>query len=60
MIKIEEYVKNSAPGSLYGEWAKKEECWIGLKELKPFAVTVPMTCKVDDGDVVPIPKFPET
>src|SRR5690554_2043366 len=27
MSKIEEYIKTQAPGSLYGEWAKKEECW---------------------------------
>jgi hypothetical protein len=31
MIKIESWIKNNAPGSLYGEWAKKEECWISLK-----------------------------
>lgn len=28
---IEEYIKSSAPGGLYGEWAKKEECWIKIK-----------------------------
>jgi hypothetical protein len=32
MIKLESFIKNNAPGSLYGEWAKKEECWISLKE----------------------------
>ena len=31
MSKIEEYIKNQAPGSLYGEWAKKEECWNAIK-----------------------------
>ena len=31
MCKIEEYIKAKAPGSLYGEWAKKEECWIAIK-----------------------------
>jgi hypothetical protein len=31
MSKIEDYIKNKAPGSLYGEWAKKEECWIAIK-----------------------------
>ena len=31
MVNIEEYIKNNAPGSLYGEWAKKEECWISVK-----------------------------
>jgi hypothetical protein len=29
---IEEYIKNNAPGSLYSEWAKKEECWKEVKE----------------------------
>lgn len=32
MIKVESFIKSNAPGSLYGEWAKKEECWISLKE----------------------------
>jgi hypothetical protein len=32
MIKIEDYIKNNAPGSLYGEWAKKEECWLAIKD----------------------------
>ncbi|HAV53845.1 MAG TPA: abortive phage resistance protein [Aequorivita sp.] len=32
MIKVEQFIKLNAPGSLYGEWAKKEECWIMLKE----------------------------
>ncbi len=45
MSKIEEFIKIKAPGSLYGEWAKKEECWnqlkeatlkIDLKSLSPF------------------------
>jgi len=31
MSKIEDYIKINAPGSLYGEWAKKEECWIAIK-----------------------------
>lgn len=31
MSKVEEYIKTNAPGSLYGEWAKKEECWIAIK-----------------------------
>ena len=33
MQKVEEFIKN-IPGGLYGEWAKKEECWNGLKENK--------------------------
>jgi len=31
MVKIESFIKEYAPGSLYGEWAKKEECWNALK-----------------------------
>jgi hypothetical protein len=31
MSKIEEYIKTKAPSSLYGEWAKKEECWNAIK-----------------------------
>lgn len=31
MSKIENYIKSKAPGSLYGEWAKKEECWDAIK-----------------------------
>jgi len=32
MAEVETFIKNNAPGSLYGEWAKKEECWIMIKE----------------------------
>lgn len=32
MVYVEKFIKSNAPGSLYGEWAKKEECWIALKE----------------------------
>jgi hypothetical protein len=31
MSKVEDYIKNQAPGSLYGEWAKKEDCWNVIK-----------------------------
>lgn len=31
MIKVEQFIKKNAPGALYGEWAKKEECWNQLK-----------------------------
>jgi hypothetical protein len=31
MIHVEQFIKNNAPGALYGEWAKKEECWSELK-----------------------------
>lgn len=32
MESIEFFIKKNAPGSLYGEWAKKEECWNAIKE----------------------------
>ncbi len=32
MTKIESFIKKNAPGSLYGEYAKKEECWNTVKE----------------------------
>lgn len=35
MLQVEKYIKSNAPGSLYGEWAKKEECWDQLKKQKP-------------------------
>jgi hypothetical protein len=31
MVEIEQHIKTNAPGDLYGEWAKKEDCWISLK-----------------------------
>ena len=34
MIQVENFIKKNAPGSLYGEWAKKEECWEQLKKEK--------------------------
>lgn len=34
MLKVEEFIKLNAPGSLYGEWAKKEDCWEKLKSTK--------------------------
>jgi len=32
MVEIENFIRNKAPGALYGEWAKKEECWTAIKE----------------------------
>jgi hypothetical protein len=36
MLSIEAFIKKNAPGSLYGEWAKKEECWTQIKTIKPI------------------------
>ena len=32
MKSIEPFIKSTAPGDLYGEWAKKEECWMKVKD----------------------------
>ncbi len=32
MVKVEAHIKKTAPGALYGEWAKKEDCWNDLKQ----------------------------
>ena len=32
MTEIENFIKNNAPGSLYGEWAKKQDCWGVIKK----------------------------
>ncbi len=34
MVNTEEFIRKNAPGSLYGEWAKKEECWNAVKAEK--------------------------
>jgi hypothetical protein len=34
MKQVESFIKEKAPGALYGEWAKKEECWNELKRQK--------------------------
>jgi len=31
MVQVEQFIKKNAPGALYGEWAKKEECWVILR-----------------------------
>lgn len=31
MSAIEPFIKDTAPGGLYGEWAKKEDCWLRVK-----------------------------
>lgn len=34
MKQVENFIKSNAPGALYGEWAKKEECWNEIKKQK--------------------------
>ena len=36
MISIETFIKKNASGSLYAEFAKKQECWTALLEEKPL------------------------
>jgi len=32
MKVVERFIKTNAPGALYGEWAKREECWIEIRK----------------------------
>lgn len=32
MTQINRFISENAPGSLYGEWAKKEECWTSIRD----------------------------
>jgi hypothetical protein len=32
MVEVEAFIKTKVPGSLYSEWAKKEECWLEVKK----------------------------
>ncbi len=34
MVEVEQFIKSKATGSLYGEFAKKEDCWTLLKNSK--------------------------
>ena len=34
MVNVEAFIHQNAPGSLYGEWAKREECWNAVKAEK--------------------------
>ncbi|MBC5774342.1 AIPR family protein [Pontibacter sp. KCTC 32443] len=38
MLHVESYIKVHAPGSLYGEWAKKEDCWNAIRR-QDFAIS---------------------
>lgn len=49
MVKVEDFIKANAPGALYGEWAKKEECWNILKE-QDFKIDFKSLLKQDFED----------
>ena len=62
MRTVENFIKQNAPGSLYGEWAKKEECWQSLKEeFKDWEIPIdsndllkaknPVRKKISDVDI---------
>ena len=36
MVGVERFIKTNAPGSLYGEWAKKEDCWKAVSGQQSF------------------------
>jgi hypothetical protein len=31
LVRVDEFMRNTAPGGLIGEWAKKEDCWKKLR-----------------------------
>ncbi|HCY77494.1 MAG TPA: abortive phage resistance protein [Ignavibacteriales bacterium] len=52
MILCENFIKETAPGSLYGEWAKKIECWESLKVyIKDFDIDIPEEDKVSKANL---------
>lgn len=40
LLKVDQFMRKTAPGGLIGEWAKKEECW---KRLKDYELDVDVT-----------------
>ncbi len=36
MVGVERFIKTNAPGSLYGEWAKREDCWKAVAGQQSF------------------------
>ena len=40
LFKIDKFMRDTAPGGLIGEWAKKEECW---KRLKDYNIYIDVT-----------------
>ncbi len=42
MRLVENFIKNSAPGALFGEWGKKQDCWFTIKkEFKKTPIPIP-------------------
>lgn len=40
LLKVDQFMRKTAPGGLIGEWAKKEECW---KRLKDYDIDIDVT-----------------
>lgn len=51
MRLVEHFIKDSAPGDLYGEWAKKTECWIAIKEAFKSGAYKEMDIRIPDEDI---------
>lgn len=51
MCLVEYFIKESAPGALYGEWAKKAECWTSLKEAFTSGKYKNIELKIPSGDI---------
>lgn len=55
MIQVDEFIRKTAPGALYGEWAKKEECWTSVKNqsfnnIKIENIRKYLKSNIDDSD----------
>jgi hypothetical protein len=49
MVRVEAHIKQTAPGALYGEWAKREDCWNDLKQ-RDFKIDFKTLLKGDFED----------
>lgn len=56
MVEVEKYIKATAPGALYGEWAKKEDCWNMVKK-QTFGIDFKKEIKYDlESETNPTPR----
>ena len=56
MVEVEKYIKATAPGALYGEWAKKEDCWNMVKK-QTFGIDFKKELKYDlESETNPTPR----
>lgn len=52
MRVVEHVIKDTAPGALYGEWAKKAECWATLKEAFTTGSYKDIIIKIPSKDII--------